>query len=147
MKFNAIRLLVNDFDACFEFYSSKLGLKVTWGKPGGDYASFEFEDGAGLSIFKSDLMAAAIGNSEKKLPESSREKVAVIVQVQDVDETYEKLENVGVKFINKPKDMTGWGMRAVHLRDPEKNLIEFWSELEREKWDKDLLADAEEFNY
>ncbi len=41
MKLNNIRLLVNDFDNCFKFYSEKVGLTVTWGKLGGDYASFD----------------------------------------------------------------------------------------------------------
>jgi len=34
--------------------------------------------------------------------------------------------------------MTGWGIRGCHFRDPENNLIEIWSELAKEKWDKDL---------
>ena len=37
-------------------------------------------------------------------------------------------------------------MRAVHLRDPEDNLIEIWSELAKEKWDKDLQNEAEEYS-
>ncbi len=41
--------------------------------------------------------------------------------------------------------MTGWGMRTVHFRDPENNLLEIWSELAKEKWDKDLQDQAEEF--
>jgi catechol-2,3-dioxygenase len=41
--------------------------------------------------------------------------------------------------------MTGWGMRAVHFRDPENNLIEIWSELVKEKWDKDLQNESKEY--
>ena len=60
MKINNIRLLVADFDNCYRFYSEKLGLKVTWGKIGGDYASFDIgleSNNMGFSIFKSDLMS------------------------------------------------------------------------------------------
>ena len=36
MKINNIRLLLADLDNCYRFYSEKLGMKVTWGKIGGD---------------------------------------------------------------------------------------------------------------
>ena len=148
MELSNIRLLVNDFDKCFKFYSEQLGLKVTWGKIGGDYASFDIglkSSEMGLSIFKSDLMASAIGNSEKSLPSDNREKIAIILKVDNVDKTFQDLSEKGIHFINEPTDMTGWGMRAVHFRDPENNLIEIWSELAKEKWDKDLQDEAEEF--
>lgn len=145
MELNCIRLLVKDFDKCFRFYSETLGLKVTWGKPGGDYASFDIGIPSGLSIFKSDLMANAIGNSDKSLPTDNREKIAIILKVDNVDKSFQDLTDKGVSFINQPADMTGWGIRAAHFRDPEDNLIEIWSELARDKWDKDLQNEAEEY--
>lgn len=145
MKLNCVRLLVGDFDESFRFYTEKLGLNVVWGKPGGDYANFDIGIPGGLSIYKTDLMAKAIGNTEKSLPIDKREKIAIILNVPDVDKTYRELAEKGVPFINEPKDMTGWGMRAAHFRDPEGNLLEIWSELPREKWDQDLLDDAKEF--
>jgi len=146
MKLSGIRLLVKDFDECFRFYSEKLGLKVTWGELGGAYASFDIGYGSdGLAIFPSDFMAEAIGNSNLSLPENDREKIAIILSVDNVDKAYEELQARGVAFINKPTDMTGWGMRTVHLRDSEGNLIELYSELSKDKWDKDLLDDMEKF--
>ena len=148
MELTNLRLLVKDFDKCFKFYSEKLGLKVTWGKIGGDYASFDVglkSNQMGLSIFKSDLMANAIGNADKKLPDNNREKTAIILKVFDVDKSYNDLIQKGISFIKEPTDMTGWGMRAAHFSDPEGNLIEIWSELAKEKWDKDLQDEAEEY--
>lgn len=145
MRLNGIRLLVKNFDESFCFYSEKLGLKVTWGELGGQYASFEIGVGAGISIFSSDLMAAAIGNPELSLPVNNRDKVAIIIDVDDVDKSYEELLTKGVYFINKPTDMSGWGIRTVHLRDTEGNLIELCTALSTEKWDKDLLDDMEKF--
>ena len=148
MELSNIRLLVKDFNKCFKFYSEQLGLKVTWGKIGGDYASFDIgltTSEMGLSIFKSDLMANAIGNSEKSLPIDNREKIAIILKVDNVDNSFKDLSEKGIHFINEPTDMTGWGMRAAHFRDPEDNLIEIWSELAKEKWDKDLQDEAEEY--
>jgi len=146
MKLNGVRLLVKDFDAAFRFYTEKLGFKVIWGEPGGAYASFDVGAGNdGLAIFPSDYMAEAIGNVDLPLPVNAREKVAMIFNVDNVDETFTELKLRGVEFINEPTDMTGWGLRAVHLRDTEGNLIELYSELPKEKWDKDLLEDMEKF--
>lgn len=144
MKLNNIRLLVADFDNCFRFYSGKLGLKVTWGKIGGDYASFDIgieSNEMGLSIFKSDLMAREIGNSDRSLQSDNREKVVLVLKVDNVDKTYKKLTDNGVEFINKPKDIAGWGSRVAHFRDPENNLIEIYCELPKEKWSEDLLEE------
>ncbi|WP_319481294.1 VOC family protein [uncultured Draconibacterium sp.] len=138
MEFNCIRLLVIDFDKCFRFYSETLGLKVSWGEIGGNFASFDIGLPFGISIFKTDLMAEVIGNSEKSLPIDSREKIVIILKVKDVDASFQKLIKKGVKFINKPTDMSGWGLRVAHFRDPEENLIEIWSELNKDKWDQVL---------
>lgn len=145
MELNCIRLLVNDFDKSFKFYAETLGLKVIWGKIGGEYASFDVGIPSGLSIFKSDLMTSAIGNSEKSLPINNREKAAIIFKVDNVDKSYQNLSNRGVNFIDQPSDMTGWGIRVSHFRDPEDNLIEIWSELAKDKWDKDLQDEANEY--
>ncbi|MDU1892446.1 MAG: VOC family protein [Dysgonomonas sp.] len=145
MKLNGIRLLVNNFDECFKFYSEKMGLKVTWGELGGLYASFEISNGEGLSIFPSDLMAQAIGNDNLALPRESREKVAIILDVENVDKSYEELSARGVTFVNKPMDMPGWGCRVVHLRDTEGNLIELCAALPIEQWDKDLQEEMKKF--
>ena len=55
MKFNNIRLLVNDFDKSFTFYNEILGLECTWGKSGGNFASFNIGIESGLAIFKAEL--------------------------------------------------------------------------------------------
>lgn len=83
-------------------------------------------------------MADSIGNSNKQLPEDSREKTTTVIKVLDVDKTYAELGEKGVAFFKDPIDMTGWGMRVAHFRDPENNLVEIWSELAKEKWDNDL---------
>lgn len=145
MELNCIRLLVNNFDETFRFYAETLGLKVTWGEIGGDYASFDIGLPSGLSIFKTDLMAEAVGNSEKPMPSNCREKMAIIIKVENVDKTYEALNGKGVAFLSQPRDMTGWGIRMAHLRDPENNLLEIWSELPKSQWDKDLLEEAETY--
>lgn len=132
MKFNNVRLLVKDYRKCFEFYTEKLGFEPLWDVEN-CYGAFKVADGIeGLAIFLSDYMAPVVGNADKALPEGYRDKSMVCFEVADVDETFRALKEKGVAFVNEPLDMPGWGMRVVHLRDPEENLIEFYTPLKTE---------------
>lgn len=146
MKFSNIRLLVNDFDKCFTFYNDMLGLECTWGKPGDNYASFNIGNPSGLALFKAELMNIAINIADAEKKESLQDKIAIILQVDNVNETYKSLQSKGVEFSTEPKDMPAWGIRVTHFRDPENNLIELYSELPKEKWDDHLLEDEKEFS-
>jgi catechol 2,3-dioxygenase-like lactoylglutathione lyase family enzyme len=130
MKFSNVRLLVNDYKKCFKFYTEQLGFEPLWGDENGVYASFKVAEGIeGLAIFVSDYMASFVGNVDKTQPIGFREKSLVVFEVENVDDTYQALLKKGVAFINEPTDMPDWGMRVVHLRDPEENLIEFYTPL------------------
>ena len=130
MKFSNVRLLVKDYKKCFKFYAETLGLEPAWGDENGCYASFKVAEGIeGFALFVSDFMAPAVGNADKSQPSGYREKSMVSFEVENVDETYQAFLAKGLSFINQPTDMPDWGMRVVHLRDPEENLIEFFTPL------------------
>ena len=134
MKFSNVRLLVKDYKKCFNFYTEKLGLEPAWGDEDSCYASFKVAEGIeGFAIFVSDFMAMAVGNADKTQPSGYREKSLVSFEVENVDETYQTLSKKDVNFINQPTDMPDWGMRVVHLRDPEENLIELFTPLVMEQ--------------
>ena len=130
MRFSNVRLLVKDFKKCFKFYNEQLGFEPVWGDENGCYASFKVAEGIeGFAIFVSDFMALAVGNADKWQPTDCREKSMVSFEVENVDETYQALLAKEVNFINQPTDMPDWGMRVVHFRDPEDNLIELFTPL------------------
>lgn len=129
MKFNNLRLLVNDFDKCFTFYKDTLGLECTWGQPGENYASFNIGIPSGLALFSASLMSSAVGSDAAAAGNGSADKVAIVLQVDDVDTSYQELKNRGVEFLDEPRDMEAWGIRVAHFRDPEHNLIEIFQEL------------------
>ena len=137
MKLDNIRLLVNDFDKSFNFYKNILGLECTWGKPGDNFASFNIGIPSGLALFSADLMSVAINNADAKMNENIRDKIAIIIKVNKVDESYKQLKLKGVNFLTEPKDMAAWGIRVTHFRDPENNLIELFEDLPKEKWSED----------
>jgi catechol 2,3-dioxygenase-like lactoylglutathione lyase family enzyme len=126
-----LRLLVKDFDGCFRFYSENLNLKVVWGKIGDVYASFEVNGKYEIGLFQSDLMAEFLENSDKFLPHDHREKIMITIYTDDVDEKYDELVSRGIEFIKPPTEVVGWGMKVAYLRDPENNLIEIYTPLQR----------------
>ncbi|HFZ1177972.1 TPA: VOC family protein [Klebsiella oxytoca] len=129
MKFSNVRLLVKDYRKCFNFYTQQLGLEAVWDIDD-CYASFKVAEGIeGLALFTSDLMAPIAGNVEKALPIGYREKSMISFEVNNVDESYQEFLAKGIEFINKPIDMPEWGIRVVHLYDPEENLIELFTTL------------------
>ncbi|MCE5370853.1 VOC family protein [Klebsiella oxytoca] len=129
MRFSNVRLLVKDYRKCFNFYTQHLGLEAVWDIED-CYASFKVAEGIeGFALFTSDLMAPLVGNTEKVLPIGYREKSMISFEVSNVDESYQALLAKGINFINKPTDMPEWGMRVVHLYDPEENLIELFTPL------------------
>lgn len=133
MKFSNVRLLVKDFTKCYKFYHEQLGLEPLWGDENSVYASFKVADGIeGLALFVSDFMAPAVGNTDKMQPDGFREKSMISFEVENVDESFQSLKAKGIHFINEPTDMSGWGMRVVHFRDPEENLIELFTPLKME---------------
>lgn len=146
MKFSNVRLLVRDFAKCFKFYTEQLGLEPAWGDENSGYASFKVADGIeGFALFVSDWMAPSVGNADKELPVGFREKSLVAFSVDSVDDAYTALKAKGVVFVNEPTDMPGWGMRTVHLRDPEDNLIELFSPLAQEQWSEELIEENKQF--
>lgn len=49
-------------------------------------------------------------------------------RVDDVDATYKALQDVVEVFVNEPTDMP-WGNRSLLIRDPDGNLINFFTPL------------------
>jgi len=144
MKLSYMRLMVDDFDACFEFYSDALGLEVTWGQKGDVYASFKGTEGVQLAIFKAELMDSHIEHTTENRKQIS-DKMMLVFESDNLDESYARFVKLGVSCINTPHEMPGWGIRCMHLRDPEGNLIELNQELPKEQWSADLLEDADKY--
>ena len=121
MKLTHVRLLVDDFEACADFYSDKVGLERTVEAPG---IYVEFGTGAAiLSLYRRDLMGPTIGSELPAKDKDATESVTIFA-VDDVDATYRRLRDNGVDFLDEPHDMTQAFIRVAHFRDPEGNLIE-----------------------
>lgn len=139
MRFDNVRLLTSRFGEMFVFYRDVLGLAVSWGDLQGIYASFQTNGGStGLALFSRSEMSKAIGTSNLPAESGSQDKAMVVFEVEDVDVFARQLISRGVMLIDEPKDMSDWGIRVFHLRDPDGNLLEIFSELKKTRWSQGL---------
>lgn len=121
-RLSHMRLLVSDFEQSLEFYRNRLGLGVRFQEEG-VYA--ELDTGAAvLALFHRDFMAEALQVSAPHDQALPLQRPVVVLSVDDVDEVYVSLKDSGVEFLSRPEDRPHWGVRTVHLQDPEGNLIE-----------------------
>jgi catechol 2,3-dioxygenase-like lactoylglutathione lyase family enzyme len=130
MRMSYVRLLVDNFDECFDFYTVHIGAKVTWGAKGEAYAEFQLgDDTTRIAIFRREVAATALRLEGAAAPASDR--FSLILEVDDVDAWARNMEVKGVPLVARPVDREKWGVRTVHFRDPAGNLIEINCPLEQ----------------
>jgi uncharacterized glyoxalase superfamily protein PhnB len=103
-----------------DFYEPILNSKAQWA--GNDYA--EFPTGAGvLAIFSANAQEKYIPGSA----EAAKNRSMILeFEVADVDREYQRLENL-VKVWVKPPTTQPWGTRSFYFRDPDGNLVDFYT--------------------
>ncbi len=89
---------------------------------GEDYA--EFHTGVGvLAIFSAEAQERYIPGSATA---ANNKSVVLEFRVADVDGEYRRLHDV-VKVWVKPPTTQPWGTRSIYFRDPDGNLVDFFS--------------------
>ncbi len=122
IKLTHIRLLVEDYAACFRFYRDVLGFKPCWGDENSGYA--DFETGTAIALFGREAMAEAVGKADLPPDALTKDRAALIFEVPNVDQATSELKDRGIAFETEPADRLEWGVRTAHFRDPAGNLIE-----------------------
>jgi catechol 2,3-dioxygenase-like lactoylglutathione lyase family enzyme len=113
-------VITSDVKRLVDFYEPVLKLKAKWS--GEDYA--EFPTGVGVfAIFSAKAQ-------EKYMPGASQASMnrSVILEfrVADVDVEYRRLQGL-VKVWAKLPSTQPWGTRSVYFRDPDGNLVDFFT--------------------
>jgi catechol 2,3-dioxygenase-like lactoylglutathione lyase family enzyme len=116
------RLLVSDFKACFLFYRDVLGLDVVRGNENDGDADFKIGN-LTLGLFERREMADIIGNTELPLTAECQDGVALVFEVQDLDDACQELRHSGVEFATDPMHKPDWGIKTAYFRDPDGNLL------------------------
>ena len=113
-------LITADVKRMVEFYERILQRKAK--RSGGDYA--EFATGAGtLAIFSADAQERYIPGSAEAAQNKS---VILEFKVADADAEYRRIKGQ-VKTWVKPPTTQPWGTRSIYFRDPDGNLVDFYS--------------------
>lgn len=113
-------LITNDIKRLTEFYARILQLKphVT----GDTYVEFPTSAGT-LAIFDAQAQEKYIPGSAQ--PAQNRSSILEF-NVTNVDQEYARLQPI-IKAWVKPPTTQPWGTRSIYFRDPDGNLIDFFT--------------------
>lgn len=120
MQFASIRVITGDVDRMVEFYERATGRTAE--RHTDDFA--EFRTAAGTLAVASVRTVRGLGARAPR--PAANESVIVEFLVDDVDGEYERLRPFGIDFVNEPTTQP-WGNRSLLFRDPDGNLVNFFT--------------------
>ena len=120
MDFVSIRLITGDIDRLVGFYEKVTGVPAVWGNQ--DFAELRTAHGT-LAIGSTRTVPLFAPGSARPADNHS---AIIEFLVDDVDARYEDLKGIVADFVNAPTTMP-WGNRSLLFRDPDGNLINFFS--------------------
>jgi lactoylglutathione lyase len=119
VRLTHVRLLVDDYGACFRFYRDMLGLEPTFGDEASHYANFATGD-VTLAVFARGEQAEVV--EVRPVGDGA----LLVLRVDDVDAEVARLR---AYLVAEPQDRPDWGIRVAYIRDPAGTLIELNREL------------------
>jgi len=122
VDFASIRVITNDVRRLVGFYELATGLPARWATD--DFAEL-VTPSCTLAIASTRTMQLFGTGAARPADNHS---VIIEFRVDDVDKEYEKLKDVVGAFVKEPTTMP-WGNRSVLFRDPDGNLVNFFTPL------------------
>lgn len=120
MQLAATRIFTDDVDALVAFYETATGFTAERLHP----MFAELRTPSGTLAIASTATVPLLGDNAAEA--RANRSVVLDFLVDDVDATYAALRDVVDVFVNQPTDMP-WGNRSLLLRDPDGNLINFFT--------------------
>ncbi len=125
MNFVSVRVITSDVSRLVEFYEGVTGLAAT--RYTEDFA--ELATPACTLAIGSERTVALFGVGSAR--PADNHSCIIEFRVDDVDQEYERLEDVVSAIVQKPTTMP-WGNRALLFRDPDGNLVNFFTPVSAE---------------
>jgi len=116
----SIRLITDDVQRLVGFYEQVTGVAAAWSTP--DFA--EIGTPAGTVAIGHTRTVALFGAGSAR-PADNRTAIIEFL-VADVDGEYLRLRETVDEFVNEPTTMP-WGNRSLLFRDPDGNLVNFFT--------------------
>ncbi|MFF3006563.1 VOC family protein [Kitasatospora sp. NPDC057940] len=120
MNFVSIRIITGDIARLVGFYERATGVPAHWSTE--DFAELRTAGGT-LAIGSTRTVALFAPGSARPADNNS---VILEFLVADVDAVYRNLTGFVTDFVTEPTTMP-WGNRSLLLRDPDGNLINFFT--------------------
>ncbi|MEW2289897.1 VOC family protein [Streptomyces sp. NPDC047841] len=122
MDFISVRIITGDVARLVEFYERATGAQATWANE--DFAELKTA-GATLAIGSTRTVPLFAPGSARPADNHS---VITEFLVDDVDSVYNHLTGFVTDFVTQPTT-TPWGNRSLLFRDPDGNLVNFFTPL------------------
>ena len=116
----SIRLITDDVARLADSYEKVSGTPVRWSTP--DFA--EVQTPAGTMAIASTRTVALFGAGSVRAADNHSAIIEFLVD--DVDTEYERIRAITTEFVNAPT-MMPWGNRSLLFRDPDGNLVNFFT--------------------
>ncbi|MFE6049269.1 VOC family protein [Kitasatospora sp. NPDC056446] len=120
MDFVSIRIITGDIARLVDFYERATGVRADWSTE--DFAELRTA-GATLAIGSTRTVALFAPGSARPADNNT---VIIEFLVADVDGVYRNLADFVTDFVTEPTTMP-WGNRSLLLRDPDGNLVNFFT--------------------
>ena len=120
MNFVSIRVITDDVARLVGFYEQVTGVTATWSTP--DFAELVTP---ACTLAVASTRTVALFGTDSARP-AANHSVITEFRVADVDAEYERLAPLDCEFVQKPTTMP-WGNRSLLFRDPDGNLINFFT--------------------
>jgi len=122
MEFCGICIITEDVPRLAEFYQKVLHAKAV----GNDVHVEITTETNSLAIY---AKSAAINDMKLDLNSCwGVGNITLMFRVDDVDAEYERIKAYVAEFMTRPTTYP-WGTRAVHFRDPDGNIVDFFSRI------------------
>jgi len=120
MDFVSIRVITGDIKRLVGFYEQATGLRAAWSTE--DFAELSTAHGT-LAVGSTRTVPLFAPGSARPAANSS---VIIEFRVDNVDSVFKSLAGIGDDVVQEPTTMP-WGNRSLLVRDPDGNLVNFFT--------------------
>jgi len=134
MRFASIRVVTDDVRRIADFYENATGRAAK--RYTDDFAEIATPDGT--LAFASARTVQGLGPDAPR--PAANQSVIIEFRVEDVDHEYENLRRLGADVVLEPVTQP-WGNRSVLFRDPDGNLVNFFTPVTPEARERYAMAE------